>query len=167
MFDFLEKRKKHHKPFHSPALIELDALFDTTIYRIRSAHNSFWNTAKITSQYFHIRGWKRFTVELLDEILTLGLIGLTLFTIIGISVFALTKKDWYLPKKISILFLDRYGNPIGHRGALPAVSVPVEEMPSFVIKAVLATEDRRFLITGGLICKVLPEQSHKICKLKM
>nr|WP_240532140.1 PBP1A family penicillin-binding protein [Bartonella birtlesii] len=125
-------------------------MFDTTIYRIRSAHNSFWNTAKITSQYFHIRGWKRFTVELLDEILTLGLIGLTLFTIIGISVFALTKKDWYLPKKISILFLDRYGNPIGHRGALPAVSVPVEEMPSFVIKAVLATEDRRFFDHWGI-----------------
>ncbi|MBB5073550.1 penicillin-binding protein 1A [Bartonella callosciuri] len=151
MFNLLKKKKtKHNKPFHSPALIELDARFDTVLYRICSANSFFWKRSKIISQYFHTQGWKRFIVEILDETLTLGLIGFTLFTIVGISVFELTKKDWYFPKNFSILFLDRYGNPIGHRGGLPAVPVPVEEMPDYVIKAVLATEDRRFFDHWGI-----------------
>lgn len=41
-------------------------------------------------------------------------------------------------------------NPIGQRGTLPAVSVPVEEMPDYVIKSVLATEDRRFFDHWGI-----------------
>lgn len=151
MFDFFKKKKtRHDKPFQSPALIELDALFDTALYRIRSANSFFWNKTKIISQYFHIRGWKRFIVEILDEALTLGLIVFTLFTIVGISVFELTKKDWHSPQNFSILFLDQHGNPIGHRGALPAASVPVEEMPDYVIQAVLATEDRRFFDHWGI-----------------
>ncbi|MBX4336105.1 transglycosylase domain-containing protein [Bartonella raoultii] len=151
MFDFFKKKTiQHNKPFHSPTHIELDAQLDTTLYRIRSAHNFFWHTAKLTSQYFYIRGWKRFIIEVLDETLTLGLIGFTLFTIVGISVLDVTKKDWYPLKNFSVLFLDRYGNPIGHRGALPAVPVPIEEMPDYVIKAVLATEDRRFFDHWGI-----------------
>ncbi|WP_019220537.1 transglycosylase domain-containing protein [Bartonella senegalensis] len=151
MFDFFKKKKaQQDRPFHSPALIELDALLDTALYRLRSANGSFWKGAKILSQSFHIQGWKRLIIEILNEILTLGLIGFTLFTIVGISVFELTKKDWYSPKNFSILFLDRYGNPIGHRGALPALSVPVEEIPDYVIKAVLATEDRRFFDHWGI-----------------
>ncbi|WP_455477329.1 transglycosylase domain-containing protein [Bartonella sp. B41] len=151
MSNFLKKKKAKHNPlFHSPTLIELDARLDTTFYHILSANSLFWKKAKIISQHLHIRGWKRFIVEILDEALTLGLIGFTLFTIIGISVFELTKKDWYSPKNFSVLFLDKYGNPIGYRGALPAVSVPVEEMPNYVIKAVLATEDRRFFDHWGI-----------------
>ncbi|WP_455474461.1 transglycosylase domain-containing protein [Bartonella sp. B30(2025)] len=151
MFDFLKKKKaKRNKPFHSPALIELDAWLDTIFYRLRSINNFFWNKSKIASQCLHIQGWKRFIVEIFDEALTLGLIGFTCFTIMGISVFELTKKDWDLPKNFSILFLDRYGNPIGSRGALSAVSVPVGKMPDYVIKAVLATEDRRFFDHWGI-----------------
>ncbi|ETS07861.1 transglycosylase domain-containing protein [Bartonella henselae] len=151
MFDFFKKKKaQQNRTFHSPAFIELDALFDTALYRLRSTNSLFWKKTKIISQYFHIRGWKRLIIEILDETLTLGLIGFTLFTIVGVSVFELIKKDWYLPKNFSILFLDRYGNPIGHRGALPTAFVPVEEMPDYVIKAVLATEDRRFFDHWGI-----------------
>ncbi|WP_336294062.1 transglycosylase domain-containing protein [Bartonella sp. CB169] len=150
IYFFKKKKGKYNKSFHSPALIELDALFDTALYRIRSANSFFWNRLKVTSQCFYIRGWKRLIVEIFDETLTLGLIGFTLFTIVGISIFELTKKDWYLPKNFSILFLDRYGNPIGHRGALPIVPVPIEEIPDYVIKAVLATEDRRFFDHWGI-----------------
>ncbi|WP_455475689.1 transglycosylase domain-containing protein [Bartonella sp. B17] len=151
MFDFFKKKKaQHNKPFHSPALIELDAWLDTIFYRLRSINSFFWSKAKIISQCFHIRGWKRFIIEVFDEALTLGLIGFTLFTTVGISVFELTKKDWDSSKNFSILFLDRYGNPIGNRGALSAVSVPIEKMPDYVIKAVLATEDRRFFNHWGI-----------------
>ncbi|WP_336278984.1 transglycosylase domain-containing protein [Bartonella sp. CB175] len=151
MFDFFKKKQaQYNKLFRSPTLIELDARLDTALYHIRSANSCFWNKAKIISQYLHIRGWKRFIVEVLDETLTLGLIGFILFTIGGISIFKLTSKDWYFPKDFSILFLDRYGNPIGHRGARSAAPVPIEEMPEYLIKAVLATEDRRFFDHWGI-----------------
>ncbi|WP_019223712.1 transglycosylase domain-containing protein [Bartonella rattaustraliani] len=151
MFDFFKKKKtRHHKPFQSPTLIKFDALFDTTLYRLRSANRFFWNKTKVISQSFQIQGWKRFIVEILDEALTLGLIAFSFFTVVGIPVFALTKSDWRSPKNFSILFLDQYGNPIGHRGALPETPVPVEEMPDYVIKAVLATEDRRFFDHWGI-----------------
>ncbi|WP_332065926.1 transglycosylase domain-containing protein [Bartonella sp. CB189] len=151
MFDFFKNKKKQNdKQFRSPKLIELDAQLDTALYRIRSANNFFWHEAKIISQYLHIRGWKKFVVEILDETLTLGLIGFTLFTIGGISVFKSTLKDWNSPKNFSILFLDRYGNPIGYRGVRSVAPVPIEEMPEHLIKAVLATEDRRFFDHWGI-----------------
>ncbi|MCZ2203854.1 transglycosylase domain-containing protein [Bartonella sp. A05] len=150
MCNFLHKKKKQrNKLFYSPTLIELDAWIDTTLYRIRVANRRFWNKAAISSRHLRIRGWKRCIVEILDEALTLGLIGFTLFTIVGISVFELTKQDWVSQKNFSILFLDRYGNPIGYRGSLPTTSVSVEDMPDYVIKAVLATEDRRFFDHWG------------------
>ncbi|AGF74269.1 penicillin-binding protein [Bartonella australis AUST/NH1] len=151
MFNLSRKKKaRHNRPFCSPALIELDAWLDTTLYHIRVASSFFLNKTAIILQRFRVRGWKRFTVEILNETLTLGLIGFTIFTAIGISVFELTKRDWYLSENFSVLFLDRYGIPVGYRGALPAKSVPVEEMPDYVIKAVLATEDRRFFDHWGI-----------------
>ncbi|MCZ2328500.1 transglycosylase domain-containing protein [Bartonella sp. F02] len=151
MFDFLKKKKERkNKLFRNEKLIALDSLLDTMLYRIRTANNRFWNQTTFTTQCFRIRGWKRFIIEVLDETLTLGLIGFTLFTTVGISIFELAKKDWYTSQNFSILFLDRYGNPIGYRGTSPAVSVPVEEMPDYLIKAVLATEDRRFFDHWGV-----------------
>lgn len=83
-------------------------------------------------------------VEILDKTLTLGLIGLTLFTIVGLSVFEVTKEDWPATEDFNVTFLDRHGNFIGQRDVLHAEDVPIDEMPDYVIKAVLATEDRRF-----------------------
>ncbi len=50
----------------------------------------------------------------------------------------------------SVTFLDRYGNEIGKRGLLRDNSVPLEEIPDFMIKATLATEDRRFFEHFGV-----------------
>ena len=50
----------------------------------------------------------------------------------------------------AVTFLDRQGNEIGQRGIIQRDSVPVDEMPDHVIKAVLATEDRRFFEHYGI-----------------
>src|SRR5690606_686548 len=50
----------------------------------------------------------------------------------------------------AVTFLDRYGNEIGQRGIIQRDSVPVDEMPDYVIQAVLATEDRRFYTHFGI-----------------
>ncbi len=47
-------------------------------------------------------------------------------------------------------FLDRYGNEIGARGIKHNDSIPLEEFPDHLIKAVLATEDRRFYEHFGI-----------------
>ena len=151
MFGFKKNHNKNkRKRFRSPRLIELDSLIDTGFYRLRSGLATFWENATIISRRFRVRGFKRLLVEILDEGLTLGLIGFAIFTFIGVSVFTLTKKDWHSPEDFAVNFLDRHGNYIGSRGSLHGEPVPIEEMPDFVIKAVLATEDRRFFEHWGI-----------------
>ena len=47
-------------------------------------------------------------------------------------------------------FLDRYGNEIGSRGIKHNDSIPLSEFPDALIKATLATEDRRFYEHFGI-----------------
>lgn len=50
---------------------------------------------------------------------------------------------------VSISVLDMQGEEIGSRGRRTAPTVPLGEMPPYLVKAVLATEDRRFYEHGG------------------
>src|SRR5262249_48389574 len=52
--------------------------------------------------------------------------------------------------ELAVTFLDRYGNEIGSRGIRHNDSIPLEEYPDHLIKAVLATEDRRFYEHYGI-----------------
>lgn len=151
MFGFKKNNKNNkRKRFRSPYLIGLDAWIDTGFYKIRNGLAIFWDNATIISRRLRVRGWKRLVVEILDEGLTLGLIGFAIFTFIGVSIFSLTKQDWHSPEDFAVNFLDRHGNFIGSRGSIHGEPVPIEEMPDIVIKAVLATEDRRFFDHWGI-----------------
>ncbi|OWK22318.1 hypothetical protein AJ88_08325 [Mesorhizobium amorphae CCBAU 01583] len=68
----------------------------------------------------------------------------------GLPAFQITTGDWRTQGDFAVTFLDRYGNEIGQRGIIQRDSVPVDEMPDHVIKAVLATEDRRFFDHYGI-----------------
>ena len=50
----------------------------------------------------------------------------------------------------AVKFLDQNGNEIGKRGILHNDSVPLDEIPDSLIKATLATEDRRFFEHWGI-----------------
>ena len=52
--------------------------------------------------------------------------------------------------KYAVKFLDRNGKEIGQRGILHNDAVPLEEIPDYLIKATLATEDRRFFEHFGV-----------------
>src|SRR5207237_6658371 len=52
--------------------------------------------------------------------------------------------------ELAVTFLDRYGNEIGSRGIRHNDSMPLEQFPDHLIKAVLATEDRRFYEHFGI-----------------
>src|SRR5213082_2486894 len=58
--------------------------------------------------------------------------------------------DWLKKSDLAVTFLDRYGNPIGSRGIKHNDSIPLEDFPDHLIKATLATEDRRFYDHFGI-----------------
>ncbi len=60
------------------------------------------------------------------------------------------RADWRTTEDFSVTFLDRFGNEIGKRGILLNDTVPLEEIPDHLIKATLATEDRRFFYHFGI-----------------
>ena len=58
--------------------------------------------------------------------------------------------DWLKKSELAVTFLDRYGNEIGSRGIKHNDSIPLAEFPDALIKATLATEDRRFYEHFGI-----------------
>ncbi|MGH6790796.1 MAG: transglycosylase domain-containing protein, partial [Pseudolabrys sp.] len=58
--------------------------------------------------------------------------------------------DWLKKSELAVTFLDRYGNEVGTRGIRHNDSVPLDQFPDALIKAVLATEDRRFYEHFGI-----------------
>ncbi len=130
--------------------IAFDAWLDSFLYESRFAFANLWETVTIFSRRFHVSGWKRWLVEFLGEGLTLGVAGFILMLGLALPAFKETKGDWLKQDQIAVTFLDRFGNEIGRRGIIKRESVPVAEMPSNVINAVLATEDRRFFSHIGI-----------------
>ena len=59
-------------------------------------------------------------------------------------------EDWLKRTDLAVTFLDRYGVEVGRRGIKHDDAIPFEELPDHFIKAVLATEDRRFFSHFGI-----------------
>ncbi len=141
---------KRRKARSHTRLLELDALLDSALYTVRHRFIDMWERLNIASRRMHVTGVKRFFVEVLDEGFSLGVAGFVLLLALAIPAFQETSKDWKKGLDISVTFLDRYGNEIGKRGILHKDGVPLDQLPDHVIKAVLATEDRRFFDHVGL-----------------
>jgi penicillin-binding protein 1A len=97
-----------------------------------------------------VTGFTRVVFEVLGDGLTLATAGAVLMLALAIPAFQATKSDWRSKGDLAVTFLDRYGNEIGKRGVKQSDAVPLEEMPDHLIKAVLATEDRRFFDHFGI-----------------
>jgi penicillin-binding protein 1A len=61
-----------------------------------------------------------------------------------------TQQIWNLKNQYSITFLDRNGRLLGHRGGAMDTSYALSDYPPQLIRAVLATEDRRFYSHVGV-----------------
>src|SRR5262245_7588542 len=101
---------------------------------------------------FHVGGWRRWAiVEPLSECATLGLGGLIVMLALAIPAFRETSdEDWLKKSELAVTFLDRFGNEVGSRGIRHNDAIPLEDYPDHLIKAVLATEDRRFYEHVGI-----------------
>jgi len=130
--------------------LRLDSWIDSTLWNAGFRLAEAWEEITIFFRRFRVRGWKRIVFELLGEGLTLGAAGSVVMLMLAMPAFEATQGDWRNRGNFAVTFLDRYGNVIGHRGIIHENSVPVDQLPDYFIKAVLATEDRRFFDHFGI-----------------
>jgi penicillin-binding protein 1A len=128
----------------------LDAWIDSSIAETWQTLADRWNGVTTFFARFRLTGWKKLMNEAVSESLTLGAGGL--FVLYALAIPALTEFDEnrIATGKYSVKFLDRDGNEIGQRGMHHNDAVPLEDLPDTLIKATLATEDRRFFEHFGV-----------------
>jgi len=131
--------------------LALDAWIDSTLYGLYARFKDWWANYNNFFAAFRVTGFQRLAVELLSEAATLGTGGLAIVLMFEIPAIELTKNpNWRTGSEFSVTFLDRYGNEIGKRGIQFSDAVPLEEIPGTLIKATMATEDRRFFDHFGI-----------------
>ena len=69
---------------------------------------------------------------------------------LALPAFRETEEDWLKTQDLAVTFLDRYGQEVGRRGLHLDDSYKLEEFPDYLVKAALATEDRRFYEHWGI-----------------
>ncbi|GAB4225355.1 MAG: transglycosylase domain-containing protein [Methyloligellaceae bacterium] len=130
--------------------LALDSWIDAGLFDTWSGFRDWWSSYSSFFARFHVTGYRKLFVNLASESATLGIAGLLVVLSFAIPAFEETKTAWQKANKFSVTFLDRYGNEIGKRGILHSDAVPLEEIPDHMIKAALATEDRRFFTHFGI-----------------
>lgn len=132
-------------------LLSTDALIDSSVFDSGRRSRELYEDFSAFMERFHVSGLARVGVEVACEGLTLGLGGLIVLLALAGSAFQMTSEgDWLKQTDLAVTFLDRYGNEVGQRGIKHDDAVPLEEYPDYLIKAVLATEDRRFYEHFGI-----------------
>jgi penicillin-binding protein 1A len=133
-------------------MLDLDARIDSSLFSSAKGARELYERYSTFMDRFYVGGWKRWIfIEPLSEAATLGLGGLVLLLALAIPAFRETAdEDWLKKSDLAVSFLDRYGNPIGSRGIKHNDSIPLEDFPDNLIKATLATEDRRFYDHFGI-----------------
>ncbi len=131
-------------------LLSIDSWVDDAMHRFKSGGGETWESLTIFSRKFRFYGFKKSLIELFCEGFTLGTVGALLMLALAKPAFEETDKNWRANQEYSVTFLDRFGNEIGRRGILHNDSEPIDVLPDHFIKAVLATEDRRFFDHFGI-----------------
>jgi penicillin-binding protein 1A len=133
-------------------MLDFDARIDSTLFSSAKGARELYERYSTFMDRFYVGRWKRWVfIEPLSEAATIGLGGLILMLALAVPAFRETADDDWLKKSdLAVAFLDRYGNPIGNRGIKHNDSIPLEDFPDNLIKATLATEDRRFYDHFGI-----------------
>jgi penicillin-binding protein 1A len=130
--------------------LAIDSSIDSGLYRAWIALKDAWSGYSTFFGRFEVKGFVRAVNELACESLTLGTAGLLVVLSFALPAFEVAQGKMNLSDEFSVTFYDRFGNEIGKRGLLRDDSVPLDELPDYLIKATLATEDRRFFEHFGV-----------------
>jgi len=133
-------------------LLDFDSRLDSTVFLTARWLREYFERFSAFMDRFHVAGWRRWAVaEPLSEGATLGLGALMVMLALAIPAFRETSDDdWLKKSELAVTFLDRFGNEVGSRGIRHNDAIPLEDYPDHLIKAALATEDRRFYDHFGI-----------------
>jgi penicillin-binding protein 1A len=132
-------------------LLAFDALVDSSMYDGQRRAIRTLQGIGAFSDRFRLTGLMKFAVDAACEGLNVGLVVLILALALAQPAFRDTSdEDWLKRTDLAVTFLDRYGVEVGRRGIKHDDAIPFDELPDHFIKAVLATEDRRFFSHFGI-----------------
>jgi penicillin-binding protein 1A len=147
--DWLQ-RGKRRAGFRS-ALGVFDSWLDSSVAGSWQSVRDRYNAASSFFARFRLSGWKRVANECACEVLTLGCGALVVMYALALPAFLEIDESKALSTgKYAVKFLDRNGKEIGQRGILHNDAIQLEDIPDHMIKATLATEDRRFFEHFGV-----------------
>ena len=147
-----DENRDHWKSRLRRFLLDLDSRIDFGMYQAKTWGRELYERFTVFMDRFHVAGWRRwYCVEPVSEALTLGTGGLVLMLALAVPAFRETSDDdWLKKSELAVTFLDRYGNEVGSRGIRHNDAIPLDQFPDHLIKATLATEDRRFYEHFGI-----------------
>jgi penicillin-binding protein 1A len=132
------------------AALGFDAWVNTALFEGGQGLAGAWDTYSSRINRLRVRGIKRGILDLTSEAATLGVAGGVVMVMLAIPAFRETSENWLKSQELAVTFLDRYGQEIGRRGIRHDDSFKLEEFPDHLVKAALATEDRRFYEHWGI-----------------
>jgi penicillin-binding protein 1A len=133
------------------SLLALDAFIDSSVFNAGSRAASVFSALNAASERLRLRGLSKIALDLTCEGVNVGIVGLIVALALAQPAFQATKdEDWLKRADYAVTFQDRYGVEIGRRGVEHDETVPFDELPDVLVKAVLATEDRRFFQHFGI-----------------
>lgn len=124
--------------------LDLDSRIDSFFAETWAWFQDWWDAGSSYFARYRLTGWKRLANEMACESLTLAAAGLVVMYALALPALNEFDESKFLTGQYSVKFLDANGNEIGKRGILHNDSVPLDEIPDHMVKAALATEDRRF-----------------------
>lgn len=132
------------------ALLGADSWIDSGLFASTQKLGDRYERFRLFMDRFAVGGVRRAGVELACETLTLGTAGGIVLLALATPAFRETSEDFLKKQELAVTFLDRYGQPAGKRGIKHDDSVKLGEFPDHLVKAALATEDRRFFDHWGI-----------------
>jgi penicillin-binding protein 1A len=133
------------------SLLALDAFIDSSLYDAGRVGVRVLQTFAAVSESFRLTGVAKFAVDAACEGLNVGVVVLIVALALALPSFRETSDEsWLKRADLAVTFLDRFGAEVGRRGIKHDDSIPFDELPDHFIKAVLATEDRRFFSHFGI-----------------
>ena len=130
--------------------LSVDSWIDASLYSAAQRAGEAYERLRSVTDKLTVTGGKRILAELVGEGLNLGVAGSIVLLMLAIPSFREGREEALRNQVFAVTFLDRYGSEIGHRGARHDDSLKLEELPDHLLKAVLATEDRRFYDHFGI-----------------
>lgn len=148
MFDWFFKQRGRDRLVN---WLGIDAWIDSTLSETWERIKDGYDAASSFFARFRLTGWRRLLNEAASEGLSMAAGGLVVLYGLALPAFLEVEEGrWLTTGQYAVKFLDANGTEIGKRGINQDDAVPLEEIPDHMIKATLATEDRRFFEHFGV-----------------